>query len=78
MSGITMKGKTYYALFSEKGKTKWVKIGKVSYKDAKKALVDMESQNNKNDTETPASRRLICPCEPPIVTQPSQPSPNGV
>jgi hypothetical protein len=44
MAGLTKKGKTYYALFSERGKTKWVKIGKVSFKDAKEHLRKLESQ----------------------------------
>jgi len=48
MAGLTKKGQTYYALFSINGKTKWKKIGKVSFKDAKEHLRKLESQYDKN------------------------------
>ncbi len=42
MAGLTKKGKTYYALIYVNGKTKWKRIGRVSYKDAKQYLRKLE------------------------------------
>jgi Site-specific recombinase XerD len=47
MAGLTKKGKTYYALFPTNGSTKWKRIGIMSYKDALKALKDMEAKFDK-------------------------------
>ncbi len=43
MAGLTKKGKSYYALFSQNGKTKWVKIGAMPYRNAVRALRKLES-----------------------------------
>ncbi len=48
MAGLTKKGQTYYALFSINGKTKWIKIGKVSFKDAKEHLSKLEHKYDKD------------------------------
>lgn len=47
MAGLTKKGKTYYALFSLDGKTKWQRIGNIPYKDALKVLKNMEAEFDK-------------------------------
>jgi site-specific recombinase XerD len=47
MAGLTRKGKVYYALFTTNGKTKWIRIGKVSYQDARKLLKKLESDHDK-------------------------------
>jgi site-specific recombinase XerD len=38
MGGLTKKGDTYYAVFKNAGKTVWKRIGKVSYRNARKTL----------------------------------------
>lgn len=35
MAGLASKGDVYYALFTVNGKTKWNRIGKVSFRDAR-------------------------------------------
>jgi hypothetical protein len=47
MAGLTKKGNTYYALFSINGKTRWKRIGLMPYKDALKALKNMEATFDK-------------------------------
>ncbi len=50
MAGLTKKGQTYYALFSINGKTKWERIGRVSYKDARKRLRELETEFDRDIT----------------------------
>jgi hypothetical protein len=47
MAGLAKKGNTYYALFSINGKTKWKRIGIMPYKDALKALRNIEATFDK-------------------------------
>ena len=48
MAGLTKKGDTYYALFRINGKTSWKRIGIMPYKDALKALRNMEATFDKD------------------------------
>jgi integrase len=47
MAGLTKKGKTYYALFSISGQTKWIRIGNMPLQDARIALRKLEAQYDK-------------------------------
>jgi len=49
MAGLTKKGKSYYALFSNNGKTKWIKIGSIPYRNAVKVLRKLELDYYTND-----------------------------
>ncbi len=49
MAGLTKKGKTYYAIFSIGGKSKWRRIGKFSFKDATKGKRILESEADKGN-----------------------------
>jgi site-specific recombinase XerD len=42
MAGLTKKGKSYYALFKNNGKTKWVRIGAIPYRNAVRVLRKLE------------------------------------
>jgi len=59
MAGLTKKGNTYYAIFSIKGKSKWKRIGRVSYKDAIKAKHLMESEADKGNLGLLESKSII-------------------
>ena len=48
MAGLTRKGKVYYALFRINGRTKWKRIGKVSYKDAREYIKKLESKSDRD------------------------------
>lgn len=48
MAGLTKKGEVYYALFSSRGKTKWHRIGKVSYRAAKDYIRKLESGSDED------------------------------
>jgi integrase len=47
MAGLTRKGKVYYALFHINGKTKWKRIGKVSYQDAREYIKKLDSKSDR-------------------------------
>ena len=49
MAGLTKKGRSYYALFKNNGKTKWIKIGSIPYRNALQVLrkLEIEYYNNK-------------------------------
>ena len=48
MAGLTKKGEVYYATFRVNGKTKWKRIGKVSFRDAKEYLKKLESKSDRD------------------------------
>lgn len=47
MAGLTKKGKVYYALLHINGKTKWKRIGKVSYRDARDYVKILDSKSDR-------------------------------
>lgn len=47
MAGLTKKGEVYYAIFRLNGRTKWKRIGKVTYREAKEYLKRLESKSDK-------------------------------
>ncbi len=48
MAYLVNKHNSYYAVFSINGKKKWIKIGNVDKKDAKKALKLLEIEHLKS------------------------------
>ncbi len=51
MASLVHKHKSYYAIFSNKGKKKWVRIGDISKKDAKKIIRQLELKFIKDKLE---------------------------
>jgi len=49
MAGLTKKGRSYYALFKNNGKTKWVRIGAMPYRNALKILRKLELDYYSNE-----------------------------
>ncbi|HSG30099.1 MAG TPA: tyrosine-type recombinase/integrase [Thermodesulfobacteriota bacterium] len=48
MASLTFKGGSYYGVFSKAGKKKWLKIGRVDKKEAKKILKQLELDYSKD------------------------------
>lgn len=48
MAGLTKKGEVYYALFHIDGKTRWKRIGKVSYRDAREYIKKLDSKSDRD------------------------------
>ena len=47
MTSLVYKHKSYYAVFSIEGKTKWIRIGRVDKKEARKLLKHLELEHVK-------------------------------
>ena len=48
MASLAFKGGSYYGIFSKGGKKKWLKIGRVDKKQAKKILRQLELEYSKD------------------------------
>lgn len=59
MASLVCKCKSYYAVFSINGKKKWVKIGKVDKKEARKLLKELELEHVKGNLPLNNSKRIL-------------------
>lgn len=59
MAYLTQKHKTYYAVFSINRRKKWIKIGRVDKRQAKKALKQLELEHLKGKLDIRESKEIL-------------------
>ncbi|MFI5323434.1 MAG: tyrosine-type recombinase/integrase, partial [Thermodesulfobacteriota bacterium] len=59
MASLAYKHNSYYAVFSIKGKKKWIRIGRVDKKEAKKLLKYMELEHIKGRLEIKETEEIL-------------------
>ena len=59
MAYLTQKHKTYYAVFSINRKRKWIKIGRVDKKSAKKVLKQLEIEHLKGKLDISEIKQIL-------------------